>query len=584
MSTIGTTRLTAKSDVSSYATGLKFFTDHATNGVLRSDWADLLVALQLQLGNNMTIEQVADATARDALTVTSGQVAKRLVRLADTAAVYLPNAAGTGAGIWVQFFTLPSATTSVIGGVELATTAEGLSTTPSALLVPAVDVTRAIIAAHVNARAVRQSFRYNGVAGVAVASTETIGTKFSLHFLARPRAIGGSGSELGIAQGSVLSLLVAADAKPGIYGGTGYLYATGTATAGKWDAWTYVLSGGTGKWYKNGVLDSSQADAQTYVGSLTGFGKSSASSRVFDGNLIGPFLFNCELTAAEVAELYETGRPNASYLHTASNVSLATGASSDFSGAVLWTLDTGTTISGGKLNLADGHYAEFGDAGLGALVSGRRYRFTITVDSITAGAVSYFNGAVYVQFATGAGTYTVDFTAAGDSTGFFMAADGGNAVCDTFLFYHLGAMIAPEENAPGNGLVWNDQSGNGAHIVLPISGVEWALPSNAVSRIPATTNTSGNQQLHGTNTLNTLRANGWRIQARARARSGTPTVTLGSSVGASDYVASVALSTTWKTLTMVTDIVSSGGSSSLWASSNSTDVVEWDIAVEPLSF
>ena len=42
------------------------------------------------------VEEVANAAARNALTVTSGQVGKRIVRLADTGVLYLANAAGTG--------------------------------------------------------------------------------------------------------------------------------------------------------------------------------------------------------------------------------------------------------------------------------------------------------------------------------------------------------------------------------------------------------------------------------------------------------------------------------------------------------
>ena len=148
------------------------------------------------------------------------------------------------------------------------------------------------------------------------------------------------------------------------------------------------------------------------------------------------------------------------------------------------------------------------------------------------------------------------------------------------VFTPLGACFAPANNPPGNGLVWNDQSFNVSPLVMPPAGMYWNLPSQDTNRIRATTSTNGNQQLLGAQLVGGLSQ---LLRIRARARSGTPTVTLGTFSGGSNIVASVALSTSWKNLTVaLTDGIIGGAS--IWAGSNSTDVVEWDIALDPLSF
>ena len=153
---------------------------------------------------------------------------------------------------------------------------------------------------------------------------------------------------------------------------------------------------------------------------------------------------------------------------------------------------------------------------------------------------------------------------------------------DTVLYYQIGLLLAPDAAQAGGGYVWNDQSGNLAQIVLPSSGVQWNLPSVAGQRIRGTTSTNGNQQLLGASVL--LPAECQITHVRARARSGTPTITIGTASGGAQIVASVALSTTWLncTIALTGGIVSSADD--IWVGSNSTDVVETDIAFQPLDF
>jgi hypothetical protein len=114
---------------------------------------------------------------------------------------------------------------------------------------------------------------------------------------------------------------------------------------------------------------------------------------------------------------------------------------------------------------------------------------------------------------------------------------------------------------------------------LLVSGTHVA-PTNRPHHFRRTTSTNGNEQLLGGNLI---AGPAKVIDVRARAQSNTPTIQIGTSSGGSQVVASVQLSTTWKTLT----IALTGGilpsDASIWVNSNSTDVIEIDISAEPLS-
>jgi hypothetical protein len=154
---------------------------------------------------------------------------------------------------------------------------------------------------------------------------------------------------------------------------------------------------------------------------------------------------------------------------------------------------------------------------------------------------------------------------------------------DNVTIFPLGLLLAPEAAAPGNGYLLNSAPGV-AHtpIVLPASGVSFALPDNRTNRIRGTTNTSGNQQLLGASVL--LPANSQILRVRARSRAGTPSITIGTASGGNQIVASVALSTTWQNLTIALTGGIVSAADDIWIGSNSTDIVETDISWEPLSF
>lgn len=120
---------------------------------------------------------------------------------------------------------------------------------------------------------------------------------------------------------------------------------------------------------------------------------------------------------------------------------------SDFSSSTGWVLGGTSTISGGKLNLGEGINGQTAmsvASNFTVFNTGDKCSFTVTVDSITAGSVSYWNGLAYVPFATAPGTYTVEFTwVASYVAGPILRAVGGTAVLDDYAGTVLGALTVP---------------------------------------------------------------------------------------------------------------------------------------------
>jgi hypothetical protein len=275
------------------------------------------------------------------------------------------------------------------------------------------------------------------------------------------------------------------------------LTSTGTVIAGKTSLVLYSRdASGTGTFYINGIASGTVSDSRNYSAASDAIGnifRTVAGSTL--GGSISPLIYNRALTAAEVVSLYEAGTPSGADYNNASNTSKLTGANSDFSSAGNWTVAGATTISGGKLNLSDNDQA-FCLPGNISIPVGGKFRVTLTVDSITAGAVQVYTGGVglWVNIATSAGTYTQDFTfsaTSGPFTTVNLRCSGGNAVVDTVLHYQIGLLLAPDAQQPGGGTVWYDTSGNSANITLPASGVQWSVPtSGKIGNALAITNTT----------------------------------------------------------------------------------------------
>jgi hypothetical protein len=303
----------------------------------------------------------------------------------------------------------------------------------------------------------------------------------------------------------------------------------------------------------------------------------------WSGTISSPLIYNRALSAAEVVSLFEAGVPSAADYNSASNTALSLGTITNVS----YTSFSGASATGFTgVQASSDAFAKFPTAV--ALRPGQFFRVT--------GTLTLNNGKTVIPsvlFATGtdqvslgaAGAFSITFgTTAGSSSDYIYFRTTGDAdfTLSNLAVTRIGLLLAPDAGQAGNGYVWNDQSGNLAQIVLPSSGVAWNLPSITGNRIRGTTSTNGNQQLLGASVL--LPAECQITHVRARARSGTPTITIGTASGGAQIVSSVALSTTWLncTIALTGGIVSSADD--IWVGSDSTDVVEIDIAFQPLDF
>jgi len=429
----------------------------------------------------------------------------------------------------------------------------------------------------VNGRAARQGLVFDGTAGATATLSSAIGTSNHTFVL-----------DIGVPSSSISGYIF--DVR-----GTGvapfndvYVYLSGndlvadyrysstdhvlnlvpgfvTSYAGKRVQVVVSYNGTNATAYINGVQSSQNAVASNLTSATTvGIGESGWAGYV------SALVYNRALSAAEVVALYEAGVPAGADYNTASNTNIITGDS-------WYNLKTGT-VSSGTITLTSGQYV----LNSGTIVAGKRYRVTYNVTALT-GTVKVGNTSAAIPvlqtLTSGAGSF--EFTA-NDSLAFGFNATSGTATITSVTFVQVGLLLAPDAGQAGNGYVWNDVSGNVAQIALPSSGVTWNVPSISGNRIRGTTNTNGNQQLLGASVL--LPAESQILHVRARSRSGTPSITVGTSSGGAEIVASVALSTTWKNLTIALTggIVSSADD--IWIGSNSTDVVETDISWQPLDF
>lgn len=161
------------------------------------------------------------------------------------------------------------------------------------------------------------------------------------------------------------------------------------------------------------------------------------------------------------------------------------------------------------------------------------------------------------------------------------AAVGTNVDYDDLEVEYLGALaVWPTDD--GYGFQLQDIGTNRLHMLLTNTGIQHTIPSVGPVRLRLVTDgTTSAQQLTA---QAILPANIQILRIRARSQSGTPNLILGTSSGGTQIVASVALSTTWKDLT----IALTGGMvtalSSLWATASAANVVELDITYEPITF
>jgi hypothetical protein len=137
----------------------------------------------------------------------------------------------------------------------------------------------------------------------------------------------------------------------------------------------------------------------------------------------------------------------------------------------------------------------------------------------------------------------------------------------------LGTFFEQDSGQRNAGYTVLDTSGNNADIILPASGVSVIDPAmRGVIRF--TTNTSGNQQIGGSQVIipTNARISSWVINAN-----GTPNVTLGNASGGAQYRASAAVVAGGNQITLLTPFTPTG---SLWCNSSTTATLKHTIQWE----
>ena len=510
---------------------------------------------------------------------------------------------GTGALVFANTPTLVTPNIGAATGTSLSLT--GNITSPDYIFGSSGPSAKSSIAA----RAARQGLVFDGTAGTSGNSIAVAASDFTFAAWVNPVStasaymIVGSGANptaINTEPGGTLRIQKQ---------GTSAFDSTSTITAGKNTFIVYTRSGTSGAWYINGIAAGTFTDSTSY-NAFTQFGDSSYFTGLRFNGLLVPYFYNRALSAAEVVALYEACVPAGGDYNTASNTASYT---SDFSaGTDSWDIASGAgTIAGnvdgiGGLNdwlrvtsSTSNVVAIYRNSSSPYMVSkaGGRYSYTFTIRHNSATVTSFkvyeyqnaTNGVTGIAVAANTNTSVTVTLPNGAAKANYLIIEPEQSLANTesyyiraFSQYNLGLLLAPDAGQAGNGYVWNDVSGNVAQIALPSSGVTWNLPSIAGNRIRGTTNTNGNQQLLGSSRL--LPAESQILHVRARSRSGTPSITIGTASGGAQIVASVALSTTWQNLTIALTggIVSSADD--IWIGSNSTDVVETDISWQPLDF
>lgn len=317
-------------------------------------------------------------------------------------------------------------------------------------------------------------------------------------------------------------------------------------------------------------------------------------------------LYNLALSATDVQEIYELGGAVPERYKFGSQTELygnpgfetaGAGGADVFaswgestSGASTITRDT-TDFQSGTASckiFIDGSNSAL-EIGQPVVVAGKphRLRFWAKADAaasdlikVDAGAAALILGS-QIPLTTSWQPFVFEFTAV-DSTVKFRRGTANNRTIwiDTTSLVRLGAVVhLPLDD--GGGFQLRDVSTNALHALMTTTGVSHVRPLSGPFRARFTSSTNGNQQLGG---QVVIPANSQILRVRAKASTGTPNVTLGTSSGGTQIVASVALSTAWQTLTIALTGGQVGSSNiSLWAGSNSTATIDWDVAWEPLS-
>ena len=326
-----------------------------------------------------------------------------------------------------------------------------------------------------SARAPRQGLVFDGTAGATVSGSGiTLGsTNYTCAFWvnqssytgAENRVIGSDGNgafEVQLNRSANGDISV-------IKSNTAVVFTTSVLLVnGKWQFVAITKSGTSATVYVNGVSSASATDSQTYTGASTVI-NSILGTKTMPGALVGPYIYNRALSAAEVVALYEAGAPSGADYNSASSTNIITGD------AWYTTVQGGTAISSGVATITTPGNL-LGRAN--AVTVGKRYRVSVNITASTGGAaVRLYEITTGTNRVIGssAGTNTLEFTAT--SAGQYFNISAGTATFDTISIIPLGLLLAPDAAQAGGGLTWYDTSGNAANISWT-SGVSWNVPTS----------------------------------------------------------------------------------------------------------
>jgi hypothetical protein len=325
----------------------------------------------------------------------------------------------------------------------------------------------------------------------------------------------------------------------------------------------------------------------TTIEQLFGFGRDVYGSTTFlKANLSRFFSFNYALTQSEITALIGRGLVTLPEQRGGSMVTLNTGFTGTGTGGGI------TSSTSGPTNLvlngtASSNMFYNGTYPAGSYGRGRRFLISFTK---TTGALRFVTGAL--TFTTNsssggisefnnlsaAGTYTIDVTVSTGTLSPYFYVQTGDVAATTvsnFSVIPLGTLFEQDSGQRNAGYTVRDTSGNNADIILPASGVSVIDPAmRGVIRF--TTNTSGNQQIGGSQVIipTNARISSWVINS-----SGTPNVTLGNVSAGAQYRASAAVVSGDNQITLLTPFTPTGN---LWVNSSTTATLEHTIMWEYL--
>lgn len=351
----------------------------------------------------------------------------------------------------------------------------------------------------------------------------------------------------------------------------------------------------------NDTNDFSQTITSTYFRA-----GNSGASRGFSGSIYSASLYNLALSQADVTEIQELGGGVPERYKFGSQVNYLSGNDANFSGSGNWSANgtTTATVTGGQLvvtgltNSGSNFLSSpsWAQSSVGSKTAKRRYRATVDVVAISlAGAATkinvfspiYSNSTPVGDFnSTGSKTFDFDYVSGGSDASSMLSfyrnesSGGCDVTLDNVTLKTVGAVAHYDADLGGVGLQLPDQGANKLHALLTTTGVTWTKPATMGYVRALSDGTTAAQQLGGGGTI--LPANCQIVRIRARSTSGTPSITLGTSSGGSQIVASVALSTTWKDLTIALTGGINSSAASLWMTASAANVVEVQLAYEQL--